>query len=168
MIRIVFTFILSLGLQFAFAQDAEQYFKTGDQKLRQGDNEAALLWFNKAVEADPSNANYYLQRAFVNNVLEHYEAAIKDYDKVLEMHPNNVFAYVSRGSCKNKLEKFEDAMFDFNKALSLDEDNQEAYNNRGWAKQGLGDKKGACQDWKTSRKKGNEEAKIILKNTHCK
>lgn len=41
-------------------------------------------------------------------------------------------------------------------------------NNRGWAKKFLGDKDGACKDWQTSKKMGNEEAKIILKNNQCR
>lgn len=32
----------------------------------------------------------------------------------------------------------------------------------------LGDVKGACEDWNKSKKLGNEEAKIILKNNYCK
>jgi hypothetical protein len=52
--------------------------------------------------------------------------------------------------------------------LNIDPNNQEAYNNRGWAKNGLGLYKEACLDWKTSKKLGNEEAKIILKNNNCK
>ena len=50
----------------------------------------------------------------------------------------------------------------------LDPNNQEAYNNRGWSKKFLGDTKGACADWKKSKKLGNKEAKIIYKNNHCK
>ena len=59
------------------------------------------------------------------------------------------------------------AIKDFNMAIEIDPKNSEAYNNRGWSKKGLGDKDGACQDWKTSKKMGNEEAKIILKNNQC-
>jgi hypothetical protein len=41
-------------------------------------------------------------------------------------------------------------------------------NNRGWSKKFKGDKDGACKDWNASKKMGNDEAKIILKNNQCK
>jgi Flp pilus assembly protein TadD len=66
------------------------------------------------------------------------------------------------------LKKYDLAVTDFDKALEIDPTNQEAYNNRGWAKLGMDDKKGACKDWKKSKKLGNGEAKIILENNHCK
>ena len=59
-------------------------------------------------------------------------------------------------------------MDDFNVALKLKPDDAEAYNNRGFSKKMLGDKTGACEDWNKSKKLGNEEAKIILKNNYCK
>lgn len=160
--------IITLSGFGLMAQDAEAFFKEGEKFMRQGRHEEALEQYNKVIEADPDFTNAYLRRGFVNNVLKHYEDAVHDYDKVIEKHPTHVFAYVSRGSAKNKLENYQEAMTDFNKALELDPENQEAYNNRGWSKVGLGDKEGACKDWNISRKKGNEEAKIILKNNHCK
>ena len=56
---------------------------------------------------------------------------------------------------------------DFNKAIELDPENQEAYNNRGYTKKFMGKTKEACDDWKKSKKLGNEEAKIIMKNNDC-
>jgi hypothetical protein len=32
----------------------------------------------------------------------------------------------------------------------------------------MGDTEGACEDWNKSKQLGNAEAKIILKNNHCK
>ncbi|MCC6690317.1 MAG: tetratricopeptide repeat protein, partial [Bacteroidia bacterium] len=82
--------------------------------------------------------------------------------------PDHEYAYVSRGSAKNKLKNFKEALLDFDRALQLKPDDCEAYNNRGWAKKGLGDEDGACKDWHYSKKKGNDEAKIIIKNNHCR
>lgn len=59
-------------------------------------------------------------------------------------------------------------MRDFDTVLSIDPKDQEAYNNRGWARKALGDMSGACQDWRTSKKLGNGEARIILENNRCK
>jgi len=104
-------------------------------------------------------------------ILKNYEAAISDYTAVISYKPDMIFAYISRGSAYNKLKKFKEGLSDFNKALSLSPDqvqSQEIYNNRGWSKKGLGDDAGACDDWKQSKRMGNEEAKLILKNSGCK
>ena len=44
----------------------------------------------------------------------------------------------------------------------------EIFNNRGFTFKGKGDIEAACRDWNTSRKLGNDEASVILKNNHCK
>ena len=136
-------------------------------KLNAGDNEGALDLCNQALTLDPNYLDALLKRAFVLVLIKKYEAAIKDYTQIITLQPNVIYAYISRGSAYNKLEKYDLALKDFNSALAIDPENQEAYNNRGWTKKYMGDKEGACGDWKTSKKLGNEEAKIILKNNNC-
>ena len=53
------------------------------------------------------------------------------------------------------------------KRIELDPRDQEAYNNRGFALKKLGRKDEACKDWNKSKKLGNKEAKVILKNNYC-
>ena len=84
------------------------------------------------------------------------------------LKPKHLWAFLSRGSAYNKTEQYKLAISDFTKVLQFDPKNQEAYNNRGWAKKFSGNKDGACIDWKRSKKMGNAEAKIILKNNKCK
>ncbi|MBI5218370.1 MAG: tetratricopeptide repeat protein [Bacteroidia bacterium] len=149
----------------SFSQDAE--FTNGKSKLKAGDYKGAAEDFTKAIQLNPKDMNYYLQRGMAYGLLEDYESAIKDYTTVITAEPKHIFAYISRGGAYNKTKKYEKALTDFNKAIEIDPENTEAYNNRGWAKKFLGDKKGACKDWKESKKKGNDEARIILKNNDC-
>jgi tetratricopeptide (TPR) repeat protein len=109
-----------------------------------------------------------LQRALTSSILGDYEGAVADYSSVLAKQPRHVYSYISRGSALNKLKRFDEALADFNQALSIEPENEEAYNNRGWAKNGLGLAKDACDDWKVSKKLGNAEAPIILRNNRCK
>ncbi|HIB00370.1 MAG TPA: tetratricopeptide repeat protein, partial [Phycisphaerales bacterium] len=122
----------------------------------------------RAIKVNPKFTRAYYKRAFAHSMLKDYAAAVKDYSAVISKNPKHTWSYISRGSSFNKLKKYDLAVTDFDKALEIDPTNQEAYNNRGWAKLGLDDKKGACKDWKKSRKMGNGEAKIILENNHCK
>ena len=153
------------------AQDIEGMFKQGEQKKNSGDYKTAIGFYTKVLNVEPDHLNALLQRAFCQTIEKNYQGAIDDYTKVITEHPEHIWAYISRGSAKNKLKKFAEALPDFDMALSLNpksEEAQEALNNRGWAKQGLGNHDDACKDWNESKKKGNEEAKLILKNTHCK
>jgi tetratricopeptide (TPR) repeat protein len=159
--------VACLGL-FAQKPEALEHFNKAERLYNAQKYEAAITEYSKAIEIDNEYINAYLRRAFCYNVAGKYEEAIKDYDKIIELQPNNIYALNSRGSAKNKLKKYDEAIKDFNKVLSIDPKNQEAYNNRGWAYEGLGRHKEACADWKKSKKLGNSEAALILKNTHCK
>ena len=128
----------------------------------------AILYFSEALKANPDHVNAYLQRGFCYSLLKQYANAAADFSSVITRQKDHVWAYISRGSAYNKLEQFDLALNDFNKVLELEPKNEEGYNNRGWAYKGKDDMKSACKDWKTSKKFGNAEAKIILINTGCK
>lgn len=165
---------LTLILSFAFlatqcvGQDADSFYSKAEIKSNTGNYQAAIVLYTRALKIDPRFVKAYYKRGFAHSMLKEYDAAVKDYTMVISKNPKHTWSYISRGSSFNKLKKFNLAMADFDKALEIDPTNQEAYNNRGWAKLGLDDKKGACKDWKKSRKMGNGEAKIILENNHCK
>lgn len=167
--RALFTtlLVLTISTLHVMGQDPQAHVDNGQQLIQNGKYEEALEQFNMAIILDPASKTAFIQRAFTYSVLKDYESAISDYSHVLQLNPALISAYLSRGSAYNKLERFEEALQDFNKVIELDPNNSEAYNNRGWSKKGMGDKDGACADWKTSKKMGNQEAKIILKNNQC-
>ncbi|MBU0764553.1 MAG: tetratricopeptide repeat protein, partial [Bacteroidetes bacterium] len=165
--------IVTLGIisSALFAQNAEELFNKAESKARGGNFEEAIDLYTSAINADPEYENAYLRRAFAYINIKDYEKAVADYTAIIKNNPDHTFAYLSRGGAYNKLEKYKEAMADFDKVLEIEQGGlqaQEAYNNRGWSKKALGDKAGACEDWKKSKKIGNAEAKLILKNNHCK
>ena len=87
---------------------------------------------------------------------------------MVDRKPEHAWAYTSRGSAYGKLGRHQEAIADFNRVIALDARDPEAYNNRGWSKKALGDEKGACDDWRASKRMGNAEARIILENNRCK
>lgn len=150
------------------AQDAETLFKNAESQYSLGNYEAAIKGYTDAIKLDETHINSYLRRGFTYIILEKYNEAISDFSKVIEFHPNHKWAYLSRGSAYNKVKEYKKAILDFDAVLKIEPENEEAFNNRGWAKKFLGDTDGACDDWKISKKLGNAEAKIILKNNNCK
>jgi|688.fasta_scaffold103168_5 tetratricopeptide (TPR) repeat protein len=163
-----FLTLLFFNNPFAAAQSAESFFKEGESKSKAGDYEAAIVSYTKAIQADSTYYNAYLRRGFCYGLQEKYDLAVADYTSLLRHAPNHVWAITSRGSAQNKLGNYDLAIEDFNRVLAIDPKNQEAMNNRGWSKKFKGDKDGACKDWNASKKMGNDEAKIILKNNQCK
>jgi tetratricopeptide (TPR) repeat protein len=165
----LYIFVLSIAFSIhCGAQTAEDYFKEGEAKSKQRDYVAAVEQFTKALKSDPKFWNAYVKRAFCYGLTEQYDKAIEDYNVVITAEPEKIYAYQSRGSAHYKLGHYAEALADFNKVLELDPKNQEAYNNRGFVKKSVGDKEGACKDWYISKKMGNEEAKIIIKNNNCR
>jgi tetratricopeptide (TPR) repeat protein len=150
------------------AQTAEDFFKEGEAKSRQRNFSEAIEQYSKAIKKDSMMWNAYVKRAFCYGLTEQYDKAVEDYTVVIAAEPEKIYSYQSRGSAHYKLGHYPEALADFNKVIELDAKNQEAYNNRGFVKKGMGDKEGACKDWYTSKKMGNEEAKIIIKNNNCR
>lgn len=156
---------------FCTAQDSKksaQLFNKGMVFLRQANNKEALKFFDQAFIADSMNFDACIKRGFVKGLNGDYEGEIVDYTHIISISPEHKWAYISRSGAYNRVGKYENAIADANKVIEIDPQNSEAYNNRGFSKKALGDKEGACQDWNKSKKMGNSEANIILKNNLCK
>ena len=148
--------------------ETERIAHEAEKVFRAGELDRALGLFGEVLVRDPENVNAFLQRGAIHSMRKEYEAAITDFTRVIEHKPDHLWAYTSRGSAYNKLGKYDLAMSDFDLVLGMDPRNQEAFNDRGWSKKALGDSDGACRDWRASKRMGNEEAAIILKNNRCK
>ncbi|MFT3885709.1 MAG: tetratricopeptide repeat protein [Flavobacteriales bacterium] len=146
----------------------DELFRQGEQAYNGGAYAKAIGLFDQVLEKDPEHLNAYLQRGFCHSLQHEYEAAAADFTAVIQRKPDHQWAYTSRGSAYSRLGRYDEAIADFDRVLALDPKNQEAYNNRGWTHKSLGDMKAACDDWKTSKKLGNAEAKMILTNNRCK
>lgn len=167
--RSVILTCLVLAVLTSTAQDeATAAYSEGEKAYRSGDYQGAIMHFTTVLDKDGGNLNAYLQRGFCNSLLKQYSAAVADFTAVIERKSDHGWAYTSRGSAYAKLGEHHKAMADFDQVIALDPKNEEAYNNRGWSRKALGDINGACADWKTSKKMGNGEARIILTNNRCK
>lgn len=149
-------------------REVEKTYKQGERAYKNGAYNEAINLFTHVLQADGDHMNAYLQRGFCHSLKREYAEAVTDFSAVIERKPDHTWAYISRGSAYNKLNEHAKAMSDFDAVLALDPKNQEAYNNRGWSKKAMGDADGACADWKQSKRLGNSEAAIILKNNPCK
>ena len=92
---------------------------------------------------------------------------MKDLDEALRINPKFADAYQNRGVIKNALKSFSEALADFNQALKLKPDNAAVHLGRGISKFYLGDKTGACEDWRTASAGGVNDAAALI-NEYCK
>ena len=146
----------------------DSIFVQGKIKYNNGNYEDAIKDFSMIIQSDAKSTNAFLQRGFCYALVKDFAHAIDDFTSVIQLEPDHEWAYVSRGGAYNKVNEYNKAIDDFNKALLLKPTDCEAYNNRGFSKKALGDKDGACEDWYKSKKMGNDEAYIIIKNNRCK
>jgi tetratricopeptide (TPR) repeat protein len=170
-LRSIVLLFLTLIVQSGLAQNkakSNEFYNKAMVQFRLSRPQEAIKLLDEALSFDTLNYDAYIKRGFMKGSVGNFEGELNDYNTVLNFDSAHVQAYLSRGSAYSKLKKYDLAMNDFNKVLMFDASNYEAYNNRGFVKKAQGDFEGACKDWSYSKKMGNEEAIIILKNNHCR
>jgi len=164
--KLIFLGLISCFSIFLFAQ-AEKEMREANVLFQKGKYTEAIELYAKVIEADPEDLNAHIQRGLALSIVNKYEEAIEDYNYVIAQKPDLTAVKNSRGSAYMKLKKYDKAEQDFNSVLTIDPKNVEAYNNRGWCKKYQGDVKGACEDWKKSKKLGSGDAKIFMNKNGC-
>jgi len=143
------------------------YNNRGTVYLAQGQPERAIEDFSKAIQLDSHFADPYSNRGSAKHQLGRDEEALTDLDAALRLNPNFADAYQNRGVTKNVLKLFSEALADFNEALKLKPDNAGILLGRGISKFYLGDKTGACEDWRTASARGATDAAALI-TEYCK
>ena len=112
-----------LSTQAAVAQSADDFFKRGNAKYKNGDYQGAIVDYNKAIAINPQLAEAYTNRGNTKVRSGDYQGAIIDYNKAIAINPQDADAYQSRGIAKYALNGLQgvcvDCCTDWKKALSL-------------------------------------------------
>ena len=69
-------------------KNAAQYAIEGDQYCLKLQYEKALKCFERAVELEPNNDEYYAYRSFAKKQLGDLNGALIDLDKAIELNPD--------------------------------------------------------------------------------
>ena len=147
--------IVILHSDWAIAESAEFYYKSGNEKYNSENYKGALSDFSKAIKINPQYEDAYNERGNVKLDLKIYKGAISDYTKAIKINPQFGDAYYNRGLAKENLEDFDGAISDYTKAIEIypkGEDQGDAYHGRGYAKEMLKDFNGALSDYTKATK----------------
>ncbi len=117
------------------------------------DFEKALKLYDKAIKADPKNAELYYKRAMARIAdagpeKENLKKVMKDFDEAIKQKPDYARAYETRGHLRQLF--FHDssgAQEDFGQAVNYDPKMPEAFYDRGLARSDNRDFKGAIADF---------------------
>ncbi|CDH51232.1 rna polymerase ii-associated protein 3-like [Lichtheimia corymbifera JMRC:FSU:9682] len=96
----------------------------GNACFQKQDFKAAITHYTKAVDFDPSNAVFFINRAMAYLKLQMYLEAEQDCTRGLNLHPTNVKALWRRGIARRALGRVTEARNDLTKALEIEPSNK--------------------------------------------
>jgi Tfp pilus assembly protein PilF len=120
--------------------------KTAAQLFQKGDLVQAQQLADKAIKAEPQNANAYALRAFLFIKSKDAKKAIEYSDKAIALDKKCVDAYLVRGLARSSLSKSGASLTDFSEAMKLKPNYSDAYFYRALAYFSMERKKEALTD----------------------
>jgi tetratricopeptide (TPR) repeat protein len=93
-----------------------------------GREREALEIVNRAIAADPNDANHHALRAFILNDLERHTEALSSANTARGLDPYCVYAYTAKAQSYLLLKDWKDAEMAAREALALDPDESDAAN----------------------------------------
>ena len=113
------------------ALEAMQSFRLAEAALQKNDVAGAHKLAQKAVDGDPSQADYVTLLAWIRSLGGHpaaIDAAIATMSGVLEGDPSSERALLYRGKLLARTHRFQEALADFNELLAGNPQHREAAN----------------------------------------
>lgn len=126
------TFILLFVVVSVSAQSDEKYIRKGNRQFRRSNFTEAEVYYKKALEVRPNNANAQFNLGDALFAQENYDAAYEAFQKVVEMSPDAKLksnAVFNMGNCLLVQEKYYDAFNIYKVSLKLNPDNADALYN---------------------------------------
>jgi len=115
------------------SEQALEFTKQGVSSFQKGNIEAAINYYNKAIEINPQLSMAYINRGYANFSKGDLAQAIQDTTKAIEINPESIDAYGVRGDSHVKSENFDQAVADYSKAIELNPKLGAAYKKRALA-----------------------------------
>jgi tetratricopeptide (TPR) repeat protein len=89
--------------------DHNSWYSAGNEQAKNGDNEDALIAYDKALELDPNHVSAWNNKGIVLSRLRRFEEAIDCYDKAIEIDPKYANAWYNKA---NSMRNFGQSLVD--------------------------------------------------------
>lgn len=99
---------------------ADFYQKRADASLANGEVDAALSDYDKALEIKANDPNLYVSRGKAHFGKKDFDKSVKDYDKAIQLAPKTAVAFLNRGASYEKLGDVEKALSDYKEAVNIE------------------------------------------------
>lgn len=100
---------------------AEAYFRLGEiNRLRNKNYKKAIEYYNKAIELNPKEEDYFLMRGF-NKIKGNrdFKSALEDFIKAEKIDHRHVYVNHYKSMCLQELKRFDEAITNYRKTLEL-------------------------------------------------
>lgn len=145
----------------------EAYFERGEVKMELKDYIGAISDFKHAILIKPDDLDAHFLKAMCNYHYGYTVQAKKELLDIIKKDPKFEDALYMLGRMEVEDEQDIKAIEYFDQVLEISPDDSDSYLFRGYARLDLGDKSGACKDFKLADKYGDLEAHKNVKK-YCK
>jgi serine/threonine-protein kinase len=136
-----------LGLRVPQRLLAAQHVQTATTAIADGQPEAAIAQYSRAIQLLPNHDLALAQRSQLHADLGDPEAALTDITQALEINPENAQYAYDRANLRLSIGDIQGAIEDYTTAIQLDPTLTKALINRGSARAEWGDDDGAIEDY---------------------
>lgn len=110
------------------SQTPRMYVNIGNIFARKKEFDKAAVFYLKALEIAPGQAEAYANLGYIYNAKREYDKALKILEKAIEISPRNVSSHLNLGVVYVNMGKNGEALGEINKCLELDPNNTTALN----------------------------------------
>jgi len=96
----------------------------GNELFHGGDFVGSLAQYSEAIKRNPTNAVYYMNRAYAYTKLMDFDRGLQDCEKGLKLDPTNVKGFYRKGSIEIMLKKYSRALDSFRAGLKIKPDDK--------------------------------------------
>jgi tetratricopeptide (TPR) repeat protein len=104
-------------------QSDMNYYNKGFFFAFQNKNDSAIIYYTRAINLDPANAEYYINRAVAYGSTFDSTLAIKDLNKAILLDSSNYLPYFNLGVIYKNTNQYSKALISLKKAYALSPDN---------------------------------------------
>jgi tetratricopeptide (TPR) repeat protein len=135
--KLIFRTLCAMGLTFGatgcMGEDAAKAVELANKALVEGDYDAAIARFDKAIQISPKFARAYHGRGVAYFHKRQYYKAITSYTEAIRLEPKNDVALFDRGLAYWEKGEHKQAIAAFKEAIEVNPKNDSACNGLAWA-----------------------------------